>query len=126
MTKSDFLIISDISGCSKYVNESELEHAHDRLTDLLNVLIQLTQSPLERSKLESELFFICTCRQVFTGPKSAIPYDRIQICVLSQSTGIDGAQYHLPLQCLSKPAQSRLEVLRSFRFIHVPEFANFH
>jgi hypothetical protein len=57
MTQPGFLIISDITGYSKYVNESELEHARDSLTDLLNILIQHTQSPLVISKLEGDAVF---------------------------------------------------------------------
>jgi hypothetical protein len=57
MTQQGFLIISDITGYSKYVNESELEHARDSLAALLNLLIQHTQSPLVISKLEGDAVF---------------------------------------------------------------------
>jgi hypothetical protein len=57
MTQQGFLIISDITGYSKYVNESELEHARDSLTALLNLLIDHTQSPLVLSKLEGDAVF---------------------------------------------------------------------
>jgi hypothetical protein len=57
MTQQGFLVISDITGYSKYVNESELEHARDSLTDLLNILIDHTQSPLVLSKLEGDAVF---------------------------------------------------------------------
>jgi hypothetical protein len=57
MTQQGFLIISDITGYSKYLHESELEHARDSLTALLNLLIQHTQSPLVLSKLEGDAVF---------------------------------------------------------------------
>ena len=57
MSQQGFLIISDITGYSKYVNESELEHARDSLAALLNILIQHTQSPLVISKLEGDAVF---------------------------------------------------------------------
>ena len=57
MTQQGFLIISDITGYSKYVNESELEHARDSLIALLNILIDHTQSPLVLSKLEGDAVF---------------------------------------------------------------------
>lgn len=57
MTQQGFLIISDITGYSKYVNESELEHARDSLTALLNILIDHTKSPLILSKLEGDAVF---------------------------------------------------------------------
>jgi hypothetical protein len=57
MTQQGFLIISDITGYSKYLHESELEHARDSLTALLNLLIEHTQSPLVLSKLEGDAVF---------------------------------------------------------------------
>ena len=57
MTQQGFLIISDITGYSKYINESELEHARDSLTALLSLLIRHTQSPLVISKLEGDAVF---------------------------------------------------------------------
>ena len=57
MTQQGFLIISDITGFSKYVNESELEHARDSLTSLLNILLDHTKSPLVLSKLEGDAVF---------------------------------------------------------------------
>ena len=57
MTQQGFLIISDITGYSRYINESELEHARDSLTALLNLLIDHTKSPLVISKLEGDAVF---------------------------------------------------------------------
>jgi hypothetical protein len=57
MTQQGFLIISDITGYSKYLKESELEHARDSLTALLNLLIKHTQSPLVISDLEGDAVF---------------------------------------------------------------------
>ncbi len=57
MSQQGFLIISDITGYSKYVNELELEHARDSLAALLNILIDHTQSPLIISKLEGDAVF---------------------------------------------------------------------
>ncbi|MCI0608006.1 MAG: DUF2652 domain-containing protein [Anaerolineae bacterium] len=57
MAQQGFLIISDITGYSKYVNESELEHARDSLTQLLSLLIHHTKSPLILSKLEGDAVF---------------------------------------------------------------------
>lgn len=57
MTQLGFLIISDITGYSAYLNESELEHARDSLTDLIKILIDHTRSPLILSKLEGDAVF---------------------------------------------------------------------
>lgn len=57
MAEKGFLLISDITGYSKYLNQSELEHARDSLTDLLNVLIEQTRLPLVISKPEGDAIF---------------------------------------------------------------------
>ena len=57
MTQQGVLLITDITGYSKYVNQSELEHAQSSLTDLLNLLIAYTRSPLVLSKIEGDAVF---------------------------------------------------------------------
>jgi len=57
MIQEGFLIISDITGYSTYLHESELEHARDSLTDLLSILVEHSKSPLVISKLEGDAVF---------------------------------------------------------------------
>jgi hypothetical protein len=57
MPEKGFLLLSDITGYSVYLNESELEHAQSSLTDLLKVLIEHTRLPLTISKLEGDAVF---------------------------------------------------------------------
>ena len=49
-----FILIADITGYTAYLNESELEHAQETLTDLLELLIDHTESPLVISRLEGD------------------------------------------------------------------------
>ena len=57
MVENGYLVISDITGYTKYLNESELEHARDSLSDLLNVLVEHTRSPLRIVELEGDAIF---------------------------------------------------------------------
>ena len=57
MAQTGLLLITDITGYSKYVHQTELEHAQSSLTDLLNLLIDYTRSPLILSKLEGDAVF---------------------------------------------------------------------
>jgi uncharacterized protein YndB with AHSA1/START domain len=57
MKQDGFLLLSDITGYSDYLNKSELEHAHESLSDLLNLLIKRTESPLQIFKLEGDAVF---------------------------------------------------------------------
>lgn len=49
-----YLLVADISGYSTFLNESELDHARETLTSLLEVLIDRTRPPLVISKLEGD------------------------------------------------------------------------
>jgi len=57
MSQTGLLLITDITGYSKYVHQTELEHAQSSLTDLLHLLIDYTRSPLILSKLEGDAVF---------------------------------------------------------------------
>lgn len=57
MLQTGLLLITDITGYSKYVHQTELEHAQSSLTELLNLLIDYTRSPLVLSKLEGDAVF---------------------------------------------------------------------
>jgi hypothetical protein len=52
--ESGMLLIADISGYTKFLASSELEHAQDSLRSLLNLLIEHTRPPLVISRLEGD------------------------------------------------------------------------
>ena len=54
MSQDGFMVISDITGYTAYLSESELEHAEDSLRSLLNLLLDLTKPPLVISRLEGD------------------------------------------------------------------------
>jgi uncharacterized protein YndB with AHSA1/START domain len=49
-----FILIADITGYTAYLSESELEHARGTLTDLLELLVEHTRSPLVVAQLEGD------------------------------------------------------------------------
>jgi hypothetical protein len=49
-----FILIADITGYTSYLNESELEHAQGTLTDLLELMVEYTRSPLVVAQLEGD------------------------------------------------------------------------
>ena len=51
------LLIADITGYTTFLKESELEHAHGVLSDLLSVLVEGTRPPLAISRLEGDAVF---------------------------------------------------------------------
>jgi uncharacterized protein YndB with AHSA1/START domain len=59
-TQSGYLILADISGYSSFVAKSELEHAHDILTELLELVLKHITSIFTLSKLEGDAIFAYT------------------------------------------------------------------
>ena len=53
-TKFGYFLIADITGYTGYLNASELEHAQQTLTALLNLLIKHTKPPLVISRLAGD------------------------------------------------------------------------
>jgi uncharacterized protein YndB with AHSA1/START domain len=49
-----YLLIADISGYTTYLNESELDHAQQTLTALLELLVENTKPPLHISRLQGD------------------------------------------------------------------------
>ena len=54
MSQQGYMVISDITGYTAYLSQSELEHAQDSLSCLLNLLIEHTEEPLVVSRLEGD------------------------------------------------------------------------
>ena len=54
MSQQGYLVISDITGYTAFLSESELEHAEDSLRSLLNLLLEHTKPPLLLSRLEGD------------------------------------------------------------------------
>ena len=53
-THDGYLLIADITGYTRYLNESELEHAQETLTALLELLVEKTGPPLVISRLAGD------------------------------------------------------------------------
>lgn len=53
-TQHGYFLIADITGYTAYLSQSELDHAQQTLTALLNLLIQHTQPPLIISRLAGD------------------------------------------------------------------------
>jgi uncharacterized protein DUF2652 len=62
---SGFLLIADITGYTAYLSASELEHAQEILTELLELLIQYTRPPLIISRLAGDAVISYTLQDQF-------------------------------------------------------------
>jgi uncharacterized protein YndB with AHSA1/START domain len=52
------LIIADISGYTRYLTESELDHAHAIIGELLNAILGTIRAPLSVSRIEGDAVFL--------------------------------------------------------------------
>lgn len=52
------LVIADISGYTRFLTETELEHSNGILSELLNAIIAAIQAPLEVSNIEGDAIFM--------------------------------------------------------------------
>ncbi|HSF81349.1 MAG TPA: DUF2652 domain-containing protein [Anaerolineales bacterium] len=64
-TFEGYLLIADITGYTFYLSESELEHAQDTLTTLLEVLVEHTRPPLVISRLAGDAVISYGLRENF-------------------------------------------------------------
>lgn len=58
MADSGLLVIADISGYTRFLTESELEHANEIITELLNAVLGAIHSPLKVSSIEGDAVFL--------------------------------------------------------------------
>lgn len=56
-TQHGYLVIADISGYTSFVAKTELEHSHEILSDLLELLVERFRSLMTISKLEGDAVF---------------------------------------------------------------------
>ena len=54
MADAGHIVISDITGYTEFLSQSELEHAEDSLRSLLNLMLEHTRPPLIVSRLEGD------------------------------------------------------------------------
>ncbi len=64
-TLEGFFLIADITGYTRYLSESELEHAQDTLTALLQLLVENTGPPLVISRLAGDAVISYGLRENF-------------------------------------------------------------
>jgi hypothetical protein len=64
-THEGYFLIADITGYTRYLSESELEHAQDTLTALLELLVENTRPPLVISRLAGDAVISYGLRENF-------------------------------------------------------------
>ena len=69
-TEHSFLVLADFSGYTSYLAQVELEHAHEILTELLEVIVTQLNTMLVVSKLEGDAVFANVNEASLTRPEA--------------------------------------------------------
>jgi hypothetical protein len=69
-TENGYFLIADITGYTQYLSDSELEHAHEVLQTLMELLIQHTRPPLIISRLAGDAVISYGLRDQFLQPQT--------------------------------------------------------
>ena len=70
MANKGYFIITDISGYTEYLTESELDHAHEILQSLFDAQLKHIQFPLKISGFRGDAIFMYTPEACFVNPQS--------------------------------------------------------
>lgn len=70
MTSKGFFIITDISGYTEYLTESELDHAHEILQTLFEAQLKQIKFPLKISGFRGDAIFMYTPELCFVNPQT--------------------------------------------------------
>src|SRR5512144_2383187 len=74
VTQHGYLVIADISGYTSFVAKTELEHSHEILSELLELLVNRFQPLMTISKLEGDAVFAFAAEGVFTRGETLIDF----------------------------------------------------
>src|SRR5574342_173681 len=69
-----FLVIADISGYTSFVAKTELEHSHEILSELLELMVERFQPLMTISKLEGDAVFAFATDGVFARGATLIDF----------------------------------------------------
>ena len=70
MANKGFFIITDISGYTEYLTESELDHAHEILQSLFDAQLKYIKFPLKISGFRGDAIFMYTPELCFVNPQT--------------------------------------------------------
>lgn len=116
-----YLLIADISGYTLYLSESELEHAEQTLTALLDLLVEHTRPPLIISRLEGDAVISYGLRDNFFQGQTLI--EVIENTYVAFRKAIERMVLNTTCQC---KACANISTLDLKFFCHYGEFAIQH
>ena len=97
MANKGFFILTDISGYTEYLTESELDHAHETLQSLFDVQLKHIQFPLKISGFRGDAIFMYTPEVCFINPQSFL--ETLENLYIVFSDTLQQMQFNTTCQC---------------------------
>ena len=85
MADKGYFIITDISGYTEYLTQSELEHAHATLQGLFDAQLAHIKFPLHISGFRGDAIFMYIPEKEFINPQSLVEILENQYIVFSET-----------------------------------------
>jgi hypothetical protein len=104
-TQHGYLVIADISGYTSFVARTELEHSHEILSELLELLVEEFQTLMVISKLEGDAVFTYAAENVFARGETLIEFlESIYVAFRDKQTSMQRATTCLCAACRNIPS----------------------
>lgn len=97
MANKGYFIITDISGYTEYLTDSELDHAHDILQSLFESQIARVKFPLKISGFRGDAILIYTSESCFINPQSFL--ETLENLYIAFSVTLQQMQINTNCQC---------------------------
>ncbi len=107
-TRHGYLVLADISGYTGYLAQVELEHAHEILTDLLEVIVERFKQMLTISKLEGDAVFANVDEENLPRPETLL--ELIETTYTAFRRRRDGSQRATTCTCRACQSMNMLEL----------------
>jgi len=108
MANKGYFIITDISGYTEYLTESELDHAHEILQSLFEAQLQNIRFPLKISGFRGDAIFMYTPESCFINPQSFI--ETLENLYIVFSDILRQMQFNTSCQCRACKNMGKLDL----------------
>jgi len=108
MANKGYFIITDISGYTEYLTESELDHAHEILQSLFDAQLKHINFPLKISGFRGDAIFMYTPEMCFINPQSFL--ETLENLYIVFSDTLRQMQFNTTCQCNACKNMDKLDL----------------
>ena len=108
MAKKGYFILTDISGYTEFLTESELEHAHETLQSLFDAQLANIKFPLKISGFRGDAIFIYTPEACFVNPQTFL--ETLENLYIVFAGTLRQMQFNTTCECRACKNMSKLDL----------------